>query len=80
VRQAADDGVPGRALGTTGAAPGIRCGDPAEDLGSSAESALPVGVKTELIEPAEGREVSGKEGSLRHVEVFWVAGVGTFIL
>lgn len=36
--------------------------------------------ETELVEPAERRQVRAGEGSVRHVGVFQESGVGTFIL
>ena len=47
----------------------------------------PIGIKSlaghlqpELVQTGERRQVRGREGSVRHVEVFQMAGVGTSIL
>jgi hypothetical protein len=41
---------------------------------------LPRGLQTELVEAAERGQVGAGEGSVTHVEVSWMAGVGTAIV
>ena len=41
---------------------------------------MPDDLETEVVQPAEGSQVRANEGSVRHVEVFRMGGVGTSII
>ena len=79
VRQAPHHGVAGRALAAAASAPLVRFQDPAGQDRLLGLEALTDDVKTELVETAEGGQVRAGEGSVRHVEVFQMRRVGTFI-
>ncbi|ETZ98250.1 hypothetical protein I547_6501 [Mycobacterium kansasii 824] len=77
-------GVVRTALLAAAPAPSILVGDPARQHRPVAVQALPRHLKPEFIEPAKSRQVSaGKArttGSVVHVEVFRMVGVGTPII
>lgn len=84
VRQPAGDGVPRPALAATLPAPPVQpcwviC-DPAGQHRPLRVQVLADNDETELVQAAERRHVRGREGSVRHVEVFLDGGVRTSIL
>ncbi|MEV4902871.1 hypothetical protein AB0K08_16215 [Citricoccus sp. NPDC055426] len=60
-------------------APVIRFHHPADQHRTPGFQALADGYESELVEAAELGQVTVVEGSVRHVEVFQMAGVGTSI-
>lgn len=79
VRQLPGDGVAGHALAAAAAAPPIRFEDPAcQDCPVGFEP-LAGDLQPEPIEPGELGQVRTSKGSVRHVEVLWMGGVGTSI-
>ena len=83
VRQPTDHGVPRRALAAAAATPLIRFEDCAGQHRSVGFESLSDDGKAETVESSEGGQISageaGRRGSVRHVEVFQMSGVGTFI-
>ena len=79
MRQAPHDGVAGRALATAASAPLVRFHHPAGQDRPLRLEALTDDGKPELVETAEGGHIRAGEGSVRHVEVFQMRRVGTFI-
>ena len=80
VRQAPDHRAAPDALGATTAAPLVRLHDSAGDHGTIGLKALPDSDEAELVQAREGGQVRASEGSVRHVEVFQMRRVGTFII
>jgi hypothetical protein len=84
VRQSPHHGVARRPLTAAAAAPLVRLDDPARHHGTIRLEPLPHGFEAELVESAERGQVRAGEarmrGSVRHVEVFRMRRVGTFIL
>ena len=82
--QRAGHAVTHNALFAAAAAPPIFIGDPARQHGPIRIEALPGHLQSEFVEAAESRQVSAGEarptGSVRHVEVFRMDGVGTSII
>lgn len=64
----------------TGPAPRIQLGDATLDHRPIRPEALAHSRQTELVKPAERREIWGSKGSLMHVEVFQMGSVGTSII
>ena len=79
MRQPADHGVARRSLAAATAAPLVRLDDPARQHRPIRFEPLPDNFKTELVQPSESGQVRAGKGSVRHVEVFQMSGVGTFI-
>lgn len=80
VREATHDGVTHDALSTTLPAPRIRIDQSALDHRPIGLESLPDGFEAELVETTERGQIGRGEGSLEHVEVFWMGSVGTSIL
>jgi len=85
VRQAPHNGVSCQALAAAASAPLVRLENPAREHRSTGFESLPSDDEPELVESAEGRQISAAEdghgGSVSHVEVFQkMRRVGTFIL
>src|SRR4051794_17604416 len=84
VRQLPHDAVARDALATAASAPLIRLDDPARQQRTVRLQALTGHDQTELVQSAERGQVGAGElsnsGSVRHVEVFQMDGVGTSIL
>jgi hypothetical protein len=80
VRQSTDHGVARDALAAAAATPLVRLDDSAREHRAVRFEALPDGFETEVVEPGERGQVRAGEGSLKHVEVFQMAGVRTSIL
>ncbi|GAA4743307.1 hypothetical protein GCM10023350_30010 [Nocardioides endophyticus] len=84
MREPADDRVPRSALTAATTTPLIRGEDPTGEHGPIGLEALTGHDEIELIESAERGQVrtsaARPTGSVRHVEVFQMSGVGTFIL
>ncbi|ABK73699.1 hypothetical protein MSMEG_6461 [Mycolicibacterium smegmatis MC2 155] len=82
--QRASHAVTYNAFFAAAAAPPILIGDPARQHGPIRVEALAGHLQPELVEAAESRQVSAGEarptGSVRHVEVFQMDGVGTSII
>jgi len=83
VRQPPDHAVANGSFATAAPTPAISVGD-VDDL---AGQYRPVGLEslsdndeTELVKACERGQVRAGEGSVRHVEVFWMRRVGTFII
>jgi hypothetical protein len=75
VRQATGDGVPRATLAAAAPAPAVRLldrvvGDPAGQHRPIRLEVLADHHQTQLVEAAERRHIRGREGSVRHVEVF----------
>ena len=64
----------------TGPAPRIQLGDATLDHRPIRPEVLADSRQTELVKPAERREIWGSKGSLMHVEVFQMGSVGTSII
>ena len=80
MRELPHDAVARSALATATPAPVVVGLDPAGDYRSVRLDSLPDGAQPEPVEAGESRQVRGSEGSVKHVEVFRMSGVGTFIL
>src|SRR6476619_4692895 len=81
VRQLAGHAVPRRSFITAPATPPVVLGDAAGQHRSFRLQSLPDHDEAELVEAAERVQAGSREGSsVKHVEVFRVAGVGTSIL
>jgi hypothetical protein len=80
MREPAHDGAPRDALNAAPATPSIRFNDAALDHRPIRLDVLPRRDKSKLVESAERGQVRGREGSVGHVEVFRLGGVGTSIL
>jgi hypothetical protein len=65
---------------TAAATPPVRLDDTARQNRTIRIEALAGDFKPELIKAAERGQISTSEGSVRHVEVFQMAGVGTSII
>lgn len=65
-------GVPGSSLTAAASAPPVRLHDATGQHCPIYVDLLPDHVKTELVQPAEGGQVRGSEGSVKHVEVLQV--------
>lgn len=79
VRQIPDHDAPWGAMGSAAVAPVIRFDHPAGQHGPAWFQALAGGHEAEFVQPAELGQVTVVEGSVRHVEVFQMACVGTSI-
>jgi len=79
----AGDAVTRTALFAAATAPPILLGDPARQHGSVRVATLAGHLQAEFVEAAESGQASAGQarltGSVRHVEVFWMRRVGTFI-
>ncbi len=80
VGKASDHGVTHSALAAAPTAPLVRLEDPAGQYSPVWIEALPYDFEAEVVDPGERGQVRAGEGSVRQVEVFQVAGVGTAIL
>lgn len=60
-------------------APVVRLQDPAREHGPVGLEQLAGDFQVELVQAGESGQVGAREGSVEHVEVFRVAGVGTAI-
>lgn len=80
MRKPTHDGAPRDALSSAPAAPTIRFTDAALDHRPIRLDLLPRRDESKLVESAERGQVRGREGSVGHVEVFRLGGVGTSIL
>jgi hypothetical protein len=80
MRQLPDHTVTGGALFPTAATPRISLDDPTRQDRPIGIKSLAGHLQPELVQTGERRQVRGREGSVRHVEVFQMAGVGTSIL
>jgi hypothetical protein len=80
VSQPPHHGVSRTALTATPAAPLIRFHDPTSQDCSTGLDSLSDDLQAEFVKPGETGQVSASEGSVRHVEVFQMSGVGTFII
>ena len=83
MREPADDGVAWDAFAATASTPLVRLDDPAGEHRTVWLEPLPGDFEAELIKSTEARQVRACEvrgsGSVRHVEVFRMGGVGTSI-
>ena len=80
MREPASDRVSGDALGPATPAPRVGLAHSALDDRLVGVEVLPGRGESELVETAEGREISGLEGSVEHVEVFRMGSVRTSII
>jgi hypothetical protein len=80
IREPAHHGVAQKAVLTAPVAPVIRLHHPTRDHRPLGLDTLADRDQTQLVEPAEGGQVRGSEGSVGHVEVFQMFGVRTSIL
>lgn len=82
VGELSGDGFSQYALGPAPATPAIigAIGDTAFQHRPIGFQSLPDGFEAELIRAAEGGQVRASEGSVGHVEVFRVGGLGTSII
>ncbi len=80
VGELADNGVSYDAFSTAGPAPPTGFKYTAFDERPIRAEVLANGFETELIEPAERRQIRGMKGSVEHVEVFQMVRVGTSII
>jgi hypothetical protein len=80
MRQPTQHGVARNALAAAAVAPVIGLDDPAGQHRPIRVKPLPDHDETQLIKAAERRQVRAGEGSVKHVEVFRMAGLGTSIL
>ena len=80
VRQPPEHGVARRTLAAAAAAPLIRLEDAARQHRPIRLETLPEHDQTDLVEAAERCQIRTGEGSVRHVEVFRLGGVGTPII
>jgi len=80
VRQGADHGVPRGALASAATAPLVRLDDTTRQDSAIRLEPLPDDFEAELLQASERGQVRASEGSVRHVEVFRMGGVGTSIL
>lgn len=76
MRNTTDDGVPRTALSTTPWAATINVQNTALDHRAIQLDLMPSGVKSTLVESAEPGPVRSREGSVGHVEIFWLGDVG----
>jgi hypothetical protein len=79
VRQPTNHRVARGSLTAAASAPAVRFDDPARQYRTIRLEPLPGDFKAELVEAAERGQVRGAEGTVKHVEVFRMAGVGTSI-
>ena len=81
--QPTDHAVPCEAFGPAPAAPPVRTVGRFHDLAQQQRlvriESLAYRDKSELVQAREGRQVRGREGSVKHVEVFPMRCVGTLI-
>jgi hypothetical protein len=80
VRHPTDHRVARRTLTPAATAPLVRFDDPAGKDRTIRFEPLTGDFEAEHVEPAERGQVRASEGSVKHVEVFRMAGVGTSIL
>jgi len=80
MREPAHDGAPRDALSAAPRTPPIRFNDAALDHRPVRLDPLPNSDKAKLVESAKRGQVRGCEGSVGHVEVFRLGGLGTSIL
>lgn len=80
VRQAPGHRAQRHALLPASATPLVRLTDPALDHRPIGSDALADGHEPQLVKAAEGGRVGRGEGSVEHVEVFHMGGVGTSII
>ncbi len=80
VRQPPGHGADRMALGPAATAPRIRASNAALDQRPTRLHVLADGHEPELVQATEGGQVGRGEGSVEHVEVFRVDGVGTSII
>jgi hypothetical protein len=80
VRQFADHSVARPAFAATPPTPPIRPHNPTGQHSAVGLDPLPSDFEAKLVETAERGQVRASEGSVRHVEVFQMGGVGTSIL
>jgi len=79
VRQTPDHGVAWVPFAAAAPTPTVRLDDAARQDRSIGFESLPDDLQAKLVEPAEHGQVRAGEGSVRHVEVFQMSGVRTFI-
>jgi len=72
--------VPRDSLAPAAVAPLVRLHDPARQHRPRGFDSLPDDLESEVVQPAEGGQVGANEGSVGHVEVFRMGGVGTPII
>jgi hypothetical protein len=80
VREPTSDRPSRDTLGAAPATPRVRLHDATLDHRPMQIDPLPNRDEPELVEAAERGQVRGVEGSVKHVEVFRLGGVGTSIL
>ena len=80
VSEAPSDSVARTRFGAAATAPRVRVSDAALDHRTVWFEVLPGRGQAELLEAAERGQISGQEGSVRHVEVFRMASVRTSII
>jgi len=80
VGQPPHHGLARDALASAAAAPLIRFDDPARQDRTIRLEPLTDDFEAELVQAGEGGQVKAGEGSVRHVEVFQMDGVGTLII
>jgi hypothetical protein len=72
--------VPRRALASTATAPPVRLHNPARQHSTIRLEPLPDDLQTKLIESGKRSQIRRGEGSVGHVEVFQMGGIGTSII
>ena len=80
MREPTSDRVPRNAFRTTPTAPLVRLDNTALQHSPIRLKTLPHGLQAKLIKVAEHGHIRGGEGSVGHVEVFRMEGVGTSII
>ena len=80
VSKPAGHGVARQALAPAATTPPVRLKDPARQHRPLRLEPLPGDLQTKLVEAAERGQIRAREGSVGHVGVFQMDGVGTFIL
>ena len=80
VRQPPGHRVTRRTFAAATSTPAVRLDDPARQDRTVRLKTLAHNLETKLIEVGERGQVRAREGSVRHVEVFQMSGVRTFIL
>ena len=80
MRQFPDHAVTNLTVAAAAVAPVIEPGRAAQQCGSLRAEVLTSDGQAQVVEAAERGQVRGREGSVVHVEVFWMASVGTSII
>jgi hypothetical protein len=80
MRQTPGHRVTRYALATAATTPAIGLDDPTRQHRPVRLESLPHHLQAEFVQSAERSQVRASKGSVRHVEVFQMSGVGTFIL